>query len=93
MKYRDEKFYWTYQHGVGWHGRKYLHLDKVNGPAMKSHKALAQTTTRRDSNEVQAQKPTMTHKNQEPQTITHNEEKINCSGTFSGKWFCNKEYV
>ena len=18
MKYRDEKFYWTYQHGVGW---------------------------------------------------------------------------
>ena len=47
--------------------------DKVNTPAMKSHKVLAQTaTTHRDSNEVQAQK----HKNQEPQTITHNEEKI-----------------
>ena len=46
--------------------------DKVNAlePAtMKSH----QTT---NSNEVQVQKPTITHKNQEPQTITHNEEKI-----------------
>ena len=40
---------------------------------MKSYKVLAQTT---NSNEVQAQKPTITHKNQEPQTITHNEEKI-----------------
>ena len=29
-----------------------------------------------DSNEVQAHAPTITHKNQEPQTITHNEEKI-----------------
>ena len=44
--------------------------DKVNAPAMKS---LAQTT---NSNEVQAQKQTTTHKNQEPQTITHNKEKI-----------------
>ena len=42
---------------------------KANAPAMKSH----QTT---NSNEVQAQKPTITHKNQEPQTITHNEERI-----------------
>ena len=47
--------------------------DEVNAPAMKSHKILAQTT---NSNEVQAQKPTITQKNQEPQTITHNEEKI-----------------
>ena len=44
--------------------------DKVNTPAMKSH---AQTA---DSNEVQAHAPTITHKNQEPQTITHNKEKI-----------------
>ena len=42
----------------------------VNAPTMKS---LAQTT---NSNEVQAQKPAITHKNQEPQTITHNEEKF-----------------
>ena len=40
---------------------------------MKSH---AQTTTHRDSNNVLAHAPTITHKNQEPQTITHNEEKI-----------------
>ena len=44
--------------------------DGVKAPAMKSH---AQTA---DSNEVQAHTPTITHKNQEPQTITHNEEKI-----------------
>ena len=50
--------------------------DKVNAPSMKSHKVSAQTTTHRDSDEVQAQKLTITHKNQEPQTITHNEEKI-----------------
>ena len=36
--------------------------DKVNAPAMKSHKVSAQTTTHRDLNEVQAQKPTITHK-------------------------------
>ena len=36
-------------------------------------KSLAQTA---NSNEVQAQKPTITHKNQEPQTITHNKEKF-----------------
>ena len=40
---------------------------------MKSYKVLAQTT---NSNEVQAQKPTITHKNQGPQTITHNQENI-----------------
>ena len=47
--------------------------EKVNTPAMKSHKVLAQTP---NSNEVQTQKPSITHKNQEPQTITHNEENI-----------------
>ena len=47
---------------------------EVNAPAMKSHK---------DSNEVLllrlARAPTITHKNQEPHTITHNshnDEKI-----------------
>ena len=44
--------------------------DKVNARAMKS---LAQTA---DSNEVQAQEPTITHKSQEPQTIAHKDEKI-----------------
>ena len=44
--------------------------DKVNTPAMNSHPQTA------DSNEVQAHTPTITHKNQEPQTITHNEENI-----------------
>ena len=38
---------------------------------MKSH---TQTTT--NSNDVLAQKPTISHKNQEPHTITHNKEKI-----------------
>ena len=44
--------------------------DKLIAPAMKSH---AQTI---NSNEVLAHAPTITHKNQEPKTITHNEEKI-----------------
>ena len=62
--------------------------DEVNAPAMKSHKILAQTT---NSNEVQAQKPTITQTNQEPQT--HSQRGKNCSGTFSGRWFYNMEYV
>ena len=28
MRYRDEKFYWTYQHGVGWPD-DYLGLDSM----------------------------------------------------------------
>ena len=44
-------------------------LNSLETPAMKS---LAQTDY---SNEVQAQKPTVTH-NEERKTITHNEEKI-----------------
>ena len=28
MKYRDEKFYWTYQHGVGW-PNDYIGLDSM----------------------------------------------------------------
>ena len=46
--------------------------DKVNlleAPAMKS-------TQTADSNDVLAQKSTISHKNQESQTITHNNEKI-----------------
>ena len=30
MRYRDEKFYWTYQHGVGW-------LDDYIGPDSMTH--------------------------------------------------------
>ena len=50
--------------------------EKVNSletPAMKSPQTAV---THRDSNEVQAHTPTITHKNQEPQTITQNEEKL-----------------
>ena len=62
--------------------------EKVNTLAMKSHK-LAQTAT--NSNDVlgpqaplakprsvvhRAQVPIITHKNQKPKTITHNDEKI-----------------
>ena len=43
---------------------------EVNAPTMKSH---AQTVA--NSNDVLAHAPTITH-NQEPQTITHNDEKI-----------------
>ena len=48
--------------------------EKVNAPAMKSHK-VTQTA---DSHYVLAHAPTITH-NEEPQTITHighNDEKI-----------------
>ena len=52
--------------------------DKVNALEHEftkiSHEVLAQTTT--NSDEMQAHAPTITHKNQEPQTITHNERKI-----------------
>ena len=59
--------------------------EKVNltAPVMKSHKTnslgLAHT-------------PAISHK---PHTITHNSHNYdkNCFGTFSGKWFCNMEYV
>ena len=39
-----------------------------------------------------AQKPNFSHKNQEPKTTTHSDEK-NCFSTGSGRWFCNMEYV
>ena len=44
---------------------------KAEAPAMKSHK-YSKTNTLQGL----AQKPTITHRKQEPQTITHNEEKI-----------------
>ena len=50
--------------------------DKVNSletPAMKSPQTAA---SHRDSNDMLAQKLTINHKNQEPQTITHNEKNI-----------------
>ena len=45
----------------------------LKAPAMKSHK-VAQTSA--NSNDVLAHAPTITHKNQEPHTITHNDEII-----------------
>ena len=64
---------------------------KANTPAMKSHK-YSKTNSLEPTAQGLAQKPNISHKKQEPQTITHNEEKI-AFGTFSGKWFCNLEYV
>ena len=52
--------------------------EKVNSvPVMKSHK-VTQTATRpkRNSNDVLSHAPNISHKPQEPKTITHNDEKI-----------------
>ena len=53
--------------------------DEVNlaVPAMKSHK-VTQTASRpkRNSNDVPSHAPNISHKPQEPKTITHNDEKI-----------------
>ena len=52
--------------------------EKVNSvPVMKSHK-VTQTTTRpkRNSNDVLSHAANISHKPQEPKTITHNDEKI-----------------
>ena len=48
--------------------------EKVNASSANSLEAPATQTDY--SNEVQAQAPTITHKNQEPRTTTHNEEKF-----------------
>ena len=52
---------------------------------MKSHK-VTQTAARskRNSNDVLSHVPNISHKPQEPKTITHNDEKI-CVGTGSGR--------
>ena len=52
--------------------------EKVNSvPVMKSHK-VTQTATRPkcNSNDVLSHAPNISHKPQEPKTITHNDEKI-----------------
>ena len=52
-------------------------LSKMDVPAMKSHK-VTQTATRpkRNSDDVLSHAPNISHKPQEPKTITHNDEKI-----------------
>ena len=45
--------------------------DKVNVPAMKSHKY-----SKTNSLQGLAHAPNISHKKQEPQNITHNEEKL-----------------
>ena len=59
--------------------------EKVNlvVPVMKNHKTNSLELTHA---------PSISQKNQEPKTITHNEEKI-AFGTGSDRWFCNMEYV
>ena len=47
--------------------------DKVNAEGASSANALELTKPKISHKVIQ---PTITHKNQEPQTITHNEEKI-----------------
>ena len=52
--------------------------EKVNSvPVMKNHK-VTQTATRpkHSSNDVLSHAPNISHKPQEPKTITHNDEKI-----------------
>ena len=53
--------------------------EKVNLmlPVMKSHKVTqAATRPKRSSNDVLSHAPNISHKPQEPKTITHNDEKI-----------------
>ena len=45
----------------------------AQGPASKSHKV---TQTAANSNDVLSHAPAISQKNQEPKTITHNDEKI-----------------
>ena len=63
--------------------------DKVNAKGAGSTNASELTKPKISHKVIQ---PTITHKNQEQQTITYNEEKI-ALVLFSGRWFCNMEYV
>ena len=51
--------------------------NSLEAPAMKSTKTAARPEPRkRNSNDVLTQAPAISQKNQEPKTITHNDEKI-----------------
>ena len=51
--------------------------NSLETPAMKSTKTAASPELRkRNSNDVLSQAPAISQKNQEPKTITHNDEKI-----------------
>ena len=68
--------------------------EKVNlmVPAMKSHKTNSMEPTTITATQGLTHTPAISQKNQKPQTITHNEEKI-ALVLGSGRWFCNMEYV
>ena len=63
----------------------------AQGPAIKSHKV---TQTAANSNDVLpphgSHTPNISQKNPEPKT---KKRRKNCSGTGSGKWFCNMEHI
>ena len=52
-------------------------VNSMEAPAIKSHR-VTQTATRpkRNSNDVLLHSPAISQKNQEPKSITHNNEKI-----------------
>ena len=53
MKYRDEKFYWTYQHGVGW-PNDYLGLDSMTQWIIKKSQGFTDIGLLRISESVRA---------------------------------------
>ena len=61
--------------GTVWYNNKILVSDGKFSLG-KNEKDNAPTQTATNSNDVLAHAPTITHKNQEPQAITHNDEKI-----------------
>ena len=61
-------------------------------PAIKNHKTNCIEPTTITTSQGLTHTPAISQKNQEPKTITHNEEKIVLVLTGSGRWFCNMEY-
>ena len=53
MRYRDEKFYWTYQHGVGW-PNDYIGLDSMTQWIIETSVSLTDVGLLRISESVRA---------------------------------------
>ena len=69
--------------------------EKVNSletPAIKNQTAFRPELRKRNSIDVLSHAPNISHKPQEPKTITHNDKK-NCLGTFSSWRLCDMEYI
>ena len=60
---------------------------------MKSHKVTQRASRPKcNSNDVLSHAPNISHKPQEPKTITHNDKKIALVLALAGG-FCNMEYI